>query len=102
MRELRPYLDREAFVNIVRDMQQDGYTLVYLGTSHVVRGVAGFRIKRTLFCRKFLYVDDFVTASAERGKGYGKILLEWLKERARAEGCAQLHGVRHLPQRFPR
>ena len=24
-------------------------------------------------------------------EGYGKLLLEWLKNRARAEGCAELH-----------
>lgn len=46
---------------------------------------------RTLFCDSFLYVDDLVTASAARSKGYGRVLLEWLKDRARTEGCAQLH-----------
>ena len=91
MHELRPHLERAAFIDIVRDMQQDGYILVYLEGSDVVLGVAGFRIKRTLFCDKFLYVDDLVTSSAERSKGYGKLLLEWLKDRARTEGCAQLH-----------
>jgi GNAT superfamily N-acetyltransferase len=91
MRELRPDLQREAFVGIVRDMQRDGYVLAYLGSSETVLGVAGFRIKRTLFCDRFLYVDDLVTVAAERSKGYGKILLEWLADRARVEGCAQLH-----------
>ena len=90
MRELRPHLQREAFVDIVRDMQRDGYTLAYLAPSGTVVGVTGFRIKRTLFCDKFLYVDDLVTVSGERSKGYGRIVLDWLKERARAEGCAEL------------
>ena len=33
--------------------------------------VAGFRTKRTLFCDKFLYVDDLATLASERSKGYG-------------------------------
>jgi GNAT superfamily N-acetyltransferase len=91
MSELRPHLERQAFVGIVRDMQQDGYSLAYLETGAGIVSVAGFRIMRTLFCDRALYVDDLVTASAERSKGYGKALLEWLKDRARAEGCAELH-----------
>ena len=74
MQELRPHLQRETFVEIVRDMQRDGYVLAYLGNAQTVYSVAGFRIKRTLFCDRFLYVDDLVTTSAERSKGYGKIL----------------------------
>jgi GNAT superfamily N-acetyltransferase len=91
MRELRPHLDANAFVGIVRDMQRDGYTLAFLTAADRVVAVAGFRTKRTLFCDKFLYVDDLVTLSAERSKGYGKVLLEWLKDLAIADRCAQLH-----------
>ena len=85
MRELRPHLDADAFVGIVRGMHGDGYRLAFLSEGDRVVAVAGFRTKRTLFCDKFLYVDDLVTLSAERSKGYGKVLLEWLKDRARAD-----------------
>ena len=91
MKELRPHLDPRAFVQIIRDMQRDGYVLAFLAVADRVVAVAGFRTKRTLFCDKFLYVDDLVTLSGEQSKGYGTILLEWLKDRARAEDCAELH-----------
>ena len=90
MRELRPHLQAKAFVRIVRDLERDGYQLAFLSESGRVVAVAGFRIMRTLFCDKFLYVDDLVTLSAERSKGYGRFLLDWLKDRARANGCARL------------
>lgn len=90
MRELRPHLDAHAFVQIVREMQRDGYVLAFLSVTGRVVAVAGFRIQRTLFCDKSLYVDDLVTLSAERSKGYGRILMEWLKHRACSEGCAEL------------
>jgi GNAT superfamily N-acetyltransferase len=89
MSELRPHLLRERFVLIVRDMMRDGYSLAFLADGGVVT-VAGFRIKRTLFCDRFMYVDDLVTAAAARSQGYGRRMLEWLDARARAEGCARL------------
>jgi len=91
LRELRPHLEVEAFVHIVKRLQKDGYALAFLEDSGQVASVAGFRIIRALFCDRFLYVDDLVTLSTERSKGYGKILLEWLRGRAREEGCAELH-----------
>lgn len=91
MQELRPHLDPNAFVDIVKLMQQEGYCLALLENGDHVVSVAGFRIKRTLFCDRFLYVDDLVTLAAERSKGYGQILLDWLKGRAVEEGCAELH-----------
>lgn len=90
MQALRPHLDEHAFLGIVRKMQRDGYQLAALLVAGRVTAVAGFRIKRTLFCDKFLYVDDLSTLLTEQSKGFGKLLLDWLRERARAEGCAEL------------
>jgi GNAT superfamily N-acetyltransferase len=56
-----------------------------------VRAVAGFRIAEFLAWGRILYVDDLVTASAQRSRGHGQALFDWLVARARANGCAQLH-----------
>jgi len=53
--------------------------------------VAGFRIARNLAWGRHLYVDDLSTLPEARGHGYGAALMEWLIDRARAEGCAELH-----------
>lgn len=90
MRELRPHIDAQQFVGIVRDMQRDGYMLAALIDDGRVTAVAGFRIKRTLFCDKFLYVDDLATLSTEQSKGRGKVLLNWLREYAGAAHCADI------------
>ena len=91
MRELRPHLEAEPFLHVVKQLQQEGYTLAFLEAAGQVVTVAGFRIIRALFCDKLLYVDDLVTLSTVRSKGYGKILLEWLKGHALEAGCAELH-----------
>jgi GNAT superfamily N-acetyltransferase len=90
MRELRPHLQPETFVETVRGLQRDGYTLAFGSEAGSVVTAAGFRLKRTLFCDRFLYVDDLVTLSSERSKGYGREMLEWLKARAREEKCLEL------------
>ena len=90
MRELRPHLPADGFVATVRGLQRGGYTLAFGSERGEVVVVAGFRIKSTLFCERFLYVDDLVTAPAERSRGYGRLMLEWLKARARKDGCAEL------------
>ena len=91
MAQLRPHLERSEFVARVRRQIADGYRLAYLLEEDTVRAVAGYRILENLAWGRFLYVDDLVTDEAARSKGHGKALLAWLAERARQEGCAQLH-----------
>jgi len=91
MAELRPHLKREGFVAVVRDLQRDGYSLAYVESDGRVVSVAGYRLKSTLFCDRFLYVDDLVTTESRRSEGFGKALLSWLVAEARRLGCASLH-----------
>jgi GNAT superfamily N-acetyltransferase len=56
-----------------------------------VVAVAGYRVSTNLYCNRHLYVDDLVTAEAERSKGHGKVLLAWLREQAVAAGCDVFH-----------
>ncbi len=50
MSELRPHLDARGFLQIVRDMQREGYVLAFLAEDERVLAVAGFRRKSALFC----------------------------------------------------
>jgi GNAT superfamily N-acetyltransferase len=87
MAELRPHLARADFLATVRAMQQDGLRLACVREGGRVVAVAGYRISTNLFCGKHLYVDDLVTADAERSKGHGKALLAWLRALAVENGC---------------
>jgi len=44
-----------------------------------------------LFMGKHCYIDDLVTASAHRSKGYGEKMIAWLRHQARQAGCDFLH-----------
>lgn len=85
--ELRPHLQREAFVPLIRDMQAQGYELAFIEEAGHVVSVAGYRIYTNLWLGRHLYVEDLVTAADARSGGHGQALLEWLKDRARSAGC---------------
>lgn len=92
MRELRPHIaDAEAFVARVQRQRANGYRLAALEDRGEVRAVAGYRITENLVAGRFMYVDDLVTRDADRSRGYGGKLFDWLEDEARSEGCEQLH-----------
>jgi GNAT superfamily N-acetyltransferase len=94
MRQLRPHLEREAYVPLIRAlMASDGFRLVALLDEGAVRAVAGYRIMTMLYCGRLLYLDDLVADERVRSRGYGRRLLDWLKEEGRREGCAELQLV---------
>lgn len=91
MKQLRPHLDCDEYVATVRALQaSDGFRLVALIDDGVVRAVAGYRYMRMLYCGRLLYVDDLVVDEHVRSQGYGSRILDWLKDEARREGCAEL------------
>ena len=105
MSELRPDYTPETYLRQVRK-QMDGhhYRIATLADQAGVQCVAGFRITESLAWKKFMYVDDLVTANSGRSSGYGKHMLDWLIDLARENGCGELHldsGVqRHSAHRF--
>lgn len=92
MKELRPHLSEEEFVEQVsRQMKNHGYALVYIAREGQVVAAAGYRVAEYLAWGKALYVDDLVTHSEARKHGYGGKLLDWLLEQAQALECDQFH-----------
>jgi GNAT superfamily N-acetyltransferase len=91
MHQLRPHLTREAYVPLVRGMMaSDGFRLAALTDDGEVRAVAGYRYMNMLYCGRLLYLDDLVADERVRSRGYGKRMIDWLKEEGRREGCSEL------------
>jgi ribosomal protein S18 acetylase RimI-like enzyme len=91
MHQLRPHLERESYVALVRRMMaSDGFRLAASVEGGTVHAVAGYRIVSLLHCGRSLVVDDLVTSESSRSAGHGKRLLDWLKAEAHREGCAEL------------
>jgi GNAT superfamily N-acetyltransferase len=90
MQQLRTHLQDGNFVETIRRQESGGFRLAFVEDAGEVRAVAGYRVIDNLFSGRMLYVDDLVTDEAARSHGYGKRLLDWLIEQARAEGCQSL------------
>ena len=92
MLDLRPGVPVDGYLAMVRRMMaSDGYRLTAVVERGVTRAVAGYRYLEMLYCGKILYVDDLNTDPQCRSKGYGRLLMDWLKKEARANGCRELH-----------
>jgi GNAT superfamily N-acetyltransferase/predicted nucleotidyltransferase len=92
MLQLRPHLEQSAFLEQVhRQAQEENYHLAYVEHAGAVRAVAGFRLVHMLSRGRHIYVDDLVTESGERSKGYGALLFDWLVNYAKEQNCERLN-----------
>jgi len=91
MSELRTHLTRDDFLETIRHMESEGFRLAYIEDVEGVVAVAGYRIYTNLFLGKNLYVDDLVTSTSARSKGYGEQMVDWLRDKARKTGCRSYH-----------
>jgi GNAT superfamily N-acetyltransferase len=92
MRQLRPQIAVDAYVPTVRRMMDsDGYHVAAVLDHGVVRAVAGYRFMEMLYCGRVMYVDDLNTDDQCRSAGFGKLLMDWLKNEATTHGCEELH-----------
>jgi GNAT superfamily N-acetyltransferase len=79
------------FVKQVVRQMKEGYRLACLEAEGEIQALLGFRILTFLAWGKMLYIDDLITSSAARRKGYGGQLLKWVIEQAKNAGCDQVH-----------
>ncbi len=84
---LRPMLKKEEFVGQIKEMQTEGYTLLYIEENQKAVSVLGYRIFTMLYCGKLLYIDDLSTLETGRGKGFATILLNYIYKIAKKENC---------------
>jgi GNAT superfamily N-acetyltransferase len=83
-------LDAPEFLQRVRKQQGQGYTLTAVLVDGAPVAAAGWRRQDTLFSGFQFYIDDLITAEDQRGRGYGKALLDHLAAQAKREGAGSL------------
>ena len=91
MAQLRSHLNKESFVETVRELETDGFKLAYIEDNKKIVCVAGYRMLSNLCFGKNLYVEDLVTSENLRSLSYGEKMICWLKEVATNEHCKVLH-----------
>lgn len=97
MAELRPHFNSqdEFLEQVKRQMSTANFRLVYLEENEV-KSVGSYRIGEWLGGGKYLEIEDLVSKSDERSKGYGGKVFDWLIEFAEKENCAHVKLVSHV------
>ena len=88
MKVLRPHLEEEAFLPLVKEMLSEGYELAFIEENGRAAAAIGYRYEQKLFDGKQIYVDDLTTLEEHRGKGYGGKLLDFVFDLAKQRGYA--------------
>ena len=86
MYALRPHLNLHFFLDTVKEMMNEGYQLAYIEEDEKAAAAIGFRYLQFLYNGKHFYIDDLSTLPESRGKGYGKMLLDYVAELAKEKG----------------
>lgn len=91
MAQLRPHLSgTDEFAARVARQRQEGYRLLAAWRDGIPVALAGYRLEENLIHGKFIYVDDLVTAPAERRAGLGAQLLDEVARIGSRLGCHRL------------
>lgn len=84
-------LDRETFIDRVELQYQQGYRIACVRIDKKVASLIGYRMLDSFSPEKILWIHDFITHPAYRNKGYGTLLLDWIKETAQNNNCLEIH-----------
>ena len=88
MKELRTSLSFENYINLYEQAHaKDGYEIMALQQDRKILAVMGYRILYDYVHGKHIYIDDLVSTSTERSKGFGAQFLEYAEQIARQQGC---------------
>ena len=96
MAELRPQFQPDDFLRQVkRQMAETKFRLVYLDDNGI-KAVGSYRIGEWLAGGKYLEIEDLVSKSDERSKGYGGELFDWFVDFAKQKNCDHIKLVSHV------
>ena len=84
---LYPDMTLERYKSFLEDMIPKGYKQVAIFENEVCVGMTGFWFGTKLWTGKYIEIDNFVVHSDFRMKGIGKILSEFIDNKAKELSC---------------
>ena len=91
MQELYPSLTLEDYdTDLTAMIPNNKYGQVAVFDGDACLGIAGYWIGTKLWCGKYLEIDNMVVSSKFRSRGVGKLIFNYLNEKAKEEGCSMM------------
>ena len=90
LNELYPSLTAVAYETELTDMLKHNYGQVGVFDGEDCIGISGFWLGNKLWCGKYLELDNIVVSNKHRSRGVGKLLFDFLNQKAIEENCTML------------
>jgi len=90
LKQLRQELSYDEFEDLIYDMRYMEYKMIGIFEKDQLICYAGVAVQTNLYHKRHLYIYDLVTDVTMRSKGYGKMMLEYLRDYAKMAACEHL------------
>lgn len=90
MRFLYPHITLEKYQSFLSEMIPHNYTQIAVFENEVCLGITGCWSATKLWTGKYLEIDNFVVHPEHRSKGIGKILTDYIEQKALDLGCSSI------------
>jgi GNAT superfamily N-acetyltransferase len=90
LNELYTNLTLEEYTSDLSEMLPHNYGQVGVFEGDECLGISGFWMGRKLWCGKYLELDNIIVCSKHRSKGVGKLIFDYLRNKAQENGCTMM------------
>lgn len=87
IKQLSPALTEEDYAAMLPQMVPNNYYQAAAYDGDTCVAVSGYWICTKLYSGKYIEIDNFVVSEAYRSKRVGKLLLDWILDEGRRNGC---------------
>src|SRR5699024_2961675 len=90
IKQLRTHLDKKGYMENLKIMREQGYTLFACYHDGEMVALAGAGITTNFYYGRHVWVYELVTDSRHRSNGYGDQLLQYLERWGKENGCQKV------------
>ena len=90
IRFLYPNLSAEKYEKYLSAMVPHNYTQIAVFENNICLGITGCWSATKLWTGKYLEIDNFVVNPEHRSKGIGKLLTDYIEQKALALDCSSI------------
>ncbi|WP_051385068.1 GNAT family N-acetyltransferase [Flavobacterium enshiense] len=90
IRQLYPKMTFQKYESFLKEMIPHKYTQIAVFDNNKCIGITGCWFSTKLWSGKYLEIDNFVVDEAHRSQGIGKMLTDFIEQKALALGCTNI------------
>jgi GNAT superfamily N-acetyltransferase len=90
--QLSPELKEELILQRLEEMKTTGFNIIGANDKldDTLMAISGFWVNTKLYSGRYLEIDNFVVGANHRGKGLGKLMVDWMENYAKSINCQMI------------